>query len=208
MFSLLWSCGASDFPSFELSVLGARCVYRLQAVTRAEGEALARRYKMPFFETSAKKDIGVTEVRTAKFLHAAHPLILLHFLLTGRMILLAPVVCAARCQLLLLGFCSLFRFNAVAAYRPSLRLPDKWWLARREKAVLLLLPVRQAPFICSRVPVCRLSSTSFSFVLALVFFLFSAQGGLLSLLFSWTCVKRVDVLPRFMQLLVLARSSR
>ncbi len=36
----------------------------MQAVSRAEGEALARRYKMPFFETSAKKDIGVTEVHS------------------------------------------------------------------------------------------------------------------------------------------------
>jgi hypothetical protein len=40
-----------------------RC-YHVQAVSRAEGEALARRYKMPFFETSAKKDIGVTEVHS------------------------------------------------------------------------------------------------------------------------------------------------
>lgn len=33
-------------------------------MSKAEGEALARRYKMPFFETSAKKDIGVTEAFT------------------------------------------------------------------------------------------------------------------------------------------------
>lgn len=32
-----------------------------QAVTRGEGEALARDYGMAFFETSAKKDIGVSE---------------------------------------------------------------------------------------------------------------------------------------------------
>lgn len=32
-----------------------------RAVTRAEGEALAREYSMSFFETSAKKDIGVSE---------------------------------------------------------------------------------------------------------------------------------------------------
>jgi Ras-related protein Rab-8A len=32
-----------------------------QAVTRGEGEALAREYGMAFFETSAKKDIGVSE---------------------------------------------------------------------------------------------------------------------------------------------------
>ena len=41
-----------------------------QAVTRAEGEALARRYKMPFFETSAKKDIGVTEVSVEPTFHS------------------------------------------------------------------------------------------------------------------------------------------
>jgi hypothetical protein len=33
----------------------------LQAVTRSEGEALGRDYGMSFFETSAKKDIGVSE---------------------------------------------------------------------------------------------------------------------------------------------------
>ena len=32
-----------------------------QAVTRGEGETLARDYGMAFFETSAKKDIGVSE---------------------------------------------------------------------------------------------------------------------------------------------------
>ena len=32
-----------------------------RAVTRAQGEQLAREYNMSFFETSAKKDIGVAE---------------------------------------------------------------------------------------------------------------------------------------------------
>lgn len=33
----------------------------LQAVNRSEGESLAREYGMAFYETSAKKDIGVAE---------------------------------------------------------------------------------------------------------------------------------------------------
>jgi hypothetical protein len=33
----------------------------VQAVTKAEGDALAREYNMSFFETSAKRDIGVSE---------------------------------------------------------------------------------------------------------------------------------------------------
>ncbi len=46
----------------------------LQAVSKAEGEALAKRYRMPFFETSAKKDIGVTEVRGApRHTRTKHP---------------------------------------------------------------------------------------------------------------------------------------
>lgn len=32
-----------------------------RAVTRSEGESLAREYNMAFFETSAKKDIGVSD---------------------------------------------------------------------------------------------------------------------------------------------------
>ena len=49
-------------------LMGVPCCFRgcgWQAVTRAEGEALAKRYRMPFFETSAKKDLGVTEVPAA-----------------------------------------------------------------------------------------------------------------------------------------------
>ena len=44
-------------------LIGNKCdMEASRVVSKAEGDALARRYKMPFFETSAKKDIGVTEV--------------------------------------------------------------------------------------------------------------------------------------------------
>lgn len=33
----------------------------MQAVSRSEGESLAREYGMAFYETSAKRDIGVAE---------------------------------------------------------------------------------------------------------------------------------------------------
>jgi GTPase SAR1 family protein len=38
---------------------------RMQAVTHAEGESLAREHGMAFFETSAKEDIGVSEAFTS-----------------------------------------------------------------------------------------------------------------------------------------------
>jgi hypothetical protein len=59
------------------------CIYGLveQVVSKGEGEALARRYKMPFFETSAKKDIGVTEVCVCVYLHTECPFGVFHWLL-------------------------------------------------------------------------------------------------------------------------------
>eukprot|EP00929_Paragymnodinium_shiwhaense_P096734 TRINITY_DN58431_c0_g1_i1.p1 TRINITY_DN58431_c0_g1~~TRINITY_DN58431_c0_g1_i1.p1 ORF type:complete len:211 (+),score=37.79 TRINITY_DN58431_c0_g1_i1:106-738(+) len=42
-------------------LIGNKCDMDDRAVSTAEGEALARRFKMPFFETSAKKNINVDE---------------------------------------------------------------------------------------------------------------------------------------------------
>ena len=45
-------------------LIGNKCELDTErVVTHAEGEALARKYRMPFFECSAKKDINVDAVR-------------------------------------------------------------------------------------------------------------------------------------------------